>query len=85
MKALLDRITVGSHKLSDEDQVIRIASAWQHFFNLVENEQFDVSPSTANAINGIVAMLSSVHLRFFLPVPETSSTLTVINEQVNCS
>ena len=129
VKALLDGITVGGHKFSDEDQVIRIAKAWQHLFNLVEDEQFDLSLSTANAINGIVAerealewgeirkadvsiagtdyrppsaselpgrlencspnyrpvaMLSSEHLRFFLPVLETSSTLTVISEQVNC-
>ncbi len=55
VKTLLDGITVGGHKISDEDQVIRIAKAWQHLFNLVENEQFDVSPSSANAINGIVA------------------------------
>lgn len=52
---LLDGITVGGHKVSDENHVLRLASAWNEIFHLVERDEFELSKRTAISLNELVA------------------------------
>ena len=52
---LLDGITVGGHKVSDQNQVLRISDAWQELFQLVENDQFELSKKIAIRLNTKIA------------------------------
>ena len=52
---LVDGITVGGHKVSDERQVLRIDRAWNELFQMVEADCFDLSKTTAIRLNEIVA------------------------------
>jgi Fic family protein len=55
VKTLLDGITVGGHKLSDAEQVLRLNQALTYVIGLVKGSTFELSASTAQAIQGIVA------------------------------
>ena len=52
---LLDGLTVGGHKLSDEDQVRRLHRSWTELFEMVANENFELSKKTAIRLNELVA------------------------------
>jgi prophage maintenance system killer protein len=43
VQTLLDGITVGGHKVSDEQQVINTAEAWKRLFEIVEAGTFELS------------------------------------------
>ena len=55
VKTLLDGITVGGHKLSDAEQVLRLNQALSYVIGLVKDEKFELSAATAKTIQGIVA------------------------------
>jgi Fic family protein len=55
VKTLLDGITVGGHRLSDAEQVLRLNQALSHLLQLVRAEKFELSAVTAQTIQGIVA------------------------------
>ncbi|WP_321528848.1 Fic family protein [Sedimenticola selenatireducens] len=55
VQTLLDGITVGGHKLSDQDQVLRISAGWDRLIQLVEKESFSLDKQTAIEINALVA------------------------------
>jgi Fic family protein len=55
VKTLLDGITVGGHKLSDAEQVLRLNQALSHVIGLVKDSKFELSAVTAQTIQGIVA------------------------------
>jgi hypothetical protein len=55
VKTLLDGITVGGHKPSDAEQVLRLNQALSHVIELVKAEKFEFSDTTAKTIRGIVA------------------------------
>lgn len=42
VQTLLDGVTVGGHKLSDQDQIIRIRDSWDFIFELSKNKAFTV-------------------------------------------
>ncbi|MCY4128855.1 MAG: Fic family protein [Gammaproteobacteria bacterium] len=52
---LLDGITVGGHKVSDQNQVFRLDSAWTELFRLVESDQFELTKRIAIGLNELVA------------------------------
>ena len=52
---LLDGTTVGGHKLSDQNQVLRLDRAWNEVFHLVESDCFELSKRTAIHLNELVA------------------------------
>lgn len=55
VKTLLDGITVGGHKLSDAEQVLRLNKALTYVIGLVKAGKFELSAATAQSIQGIVA------------------------------
>lgn len=52
---LIDGITVGGHKVSDQNQVLRIDRAWNTVFQLVESDRFELSKRMAIQLNELVA------------------------------
>ncbi|MBI4356362.1 MAG: Fic family protein [Gammaproteobacteria bacterium] len=55
VKTLLDGITVGGHKLSDEQQVLNQAESWNYLLTLVQNQQFVLNKKIFCELNAIVA------------------------------
>ncbi len=55
VKTLLEGVTVGGHKLSDAEQVLRLNRALSYVIGLVKDGQFKLSAETAQSIQGIVA------------------------------
>jgi hypothetical protein len=55
VKTLLDGITVGGHKLSDSEQVLRLNQALSYVLESVKSATFEFSAVTAKTIQGIVA------------------------------
>ncbi len=54
VKTLLDGVTVGGHRLSDEMQILRLRRAWDELIRLVESESFDLSKDTALRLHAVV-------------------------------
>ena len=52
---LLDGITVRGHRLSDQNQVLRLVRAWDEVFRLVDSDRFELSRRTAIHLNKLVA------------------------------
>jgi Fic family protein len=55
VQTLLDGITVGGKKLSEEQQVLNAAKAWQKLFKLVEADQFSLDKGTLCELHTLVA------------------------------
>ncbi|MDU9048552.1 MAG: Fic family protein [Candidatus Electrothrix sp. Rat3] len=55
VQTLLDGITVGGHKLSDQQIVLNQSNAWQEVFALVKNDRFAVTAEIACKLHGIAA------------------------------
>lgn len=55
VQTLLDGITIGGHKVSDEQQIYRIKNGWDYLFDLVKNKKVLIDIDTFNKINDIVA------------------------------
>ena len=55
VQTLLDGITVGGHKLSDQQVAINQGNAWRQLFNDLEQKQFNVSDKYAIALHSIAA------------------------------
>ncbi len=55
VQTLLDGITVGGYKLSDQQIVLNQSNAWQEIFALVKNDQFAVTAEIACTLHGIAA------------------------------
>lgn len=55
VQTLLDGITVGGHKLSDQKLITNQRDSWNLLFNLVENEKFLLSKQTACSLQGEAA------------------------------
>lgn len=55
IQTLIDGITVGGHKLSDQEQVLNLNQALSYLIGLVKREKFRIDEKTACAIQGIVA------------------------------
>lgn len=55
VKTLIEGVTVGGHKLTDADQVLRLNRALSHVIGLVKEGTFRLDAQTACEIQGIVA------------------------------
>lgn len=53
VQTILDGITVGGHKVSDQNMAINQAKAWEYIFALVDKRQFRFDQQTALAIHAI--------------------------------
>jgi len=53
VKTLLDGITVGGHKLSDQEQVLNQARSWKRLFDMVKNQSFRVDKETFRELHAI--------------------------------
>ena len=53
VQTLLDGITVGGHKISDQNMALNQAAAWKYLFTLVAEDQFNVSKDVALSIHSI--------------------------------
>lgn len=65
VKTLLDGITVGGHKLSDEQQVLNQAESWRYLLELIKTEQFLWSKKLYGELNNIVARDESLEWGVF--------------------
>lgn len=54
VKTLLGGVTVGGHKLSDQNQILRLRRTWEELFQLVETDRFELSKDTALILHAIV-------------------------------
>ncbi len=55
VKTLMDGVTVGGHKLSDEQQVLNLVAAANTLFTLVKDEQFIVNKPIFDRLHVLVA------------------------------
>jgi Fic family protein len=55
IQTLLDGITVGGHKISDQQIVLNQHQAWRLLFELIEKNQFAVTAKTACALHAVAA------------------------------
>ncbi len=55
VKTLMDGVTVGGHRLSDERQVLNLAAAAGELFAMVRSRQFRMDKATFNRLHGLVA------------------------------
>jgi Fic family protein len=55
VQTYLQGITVGGHKIEDEEKLKQQALAWKYLIGLVENEKFEFSKDVACSIQNIVA------------------------------
>jgi len=55
VKTLLDGVTVGGRKISDQDQVLNLAESSKHLLALVKTEKFSLDKTTFTELNSLVA------------------------------
>lgn len=55
VKTLLEGITVGGHKVGEQEQVLRIANGWKRLLSLVEQDAFSLAKAVAVELNTLVA------------------------------
>ena len=53
VQTILDGITVGGHKISDQNMVINQAETWKHLLSLIENNKFSFSKVIALELHAI--------------------------------
>ncbi|WP_409069240.1 Fic family protein [Clostridium sp. FAM 1755] len=56
VQTLLDGITVGGHRVADEQQIYDLKSSWEYLFELVKKDAFQLNKETFNNINIKVAI-----------------------------
>ena len=56
VQTLLDGITVGGHRVSDEQQIFDLRNSWLYLFDLVQKNEFEISKEIFNNINYKVAV-----------------------------
>lgn len=55
VKTLLDGVTVGGHRISDQEQVLNLAESSRRLLTIVKSGQFELSKLVFTELNGIVA------------------------------
>ena len=55
VQTLLDGITIGGHKISDEQQIYSIRNAWSYLFDLVIHDNVKININIFNKLNDIIA------------------------------
>ncbi len=55
IQTLLDGVTVGGHKISDQNIALNQANAWRMLFSLIEENRFEITPETLCALHAVAA------------------------------
>lgn len=55
VKTLLEGVTVGGRKISDQSQVLNLAESAKHLLGLVKGRKFSVNKQVFTALHGLVA------------------------------
>ncbi|MGL5718417.1 MAG: Fic family protein [Paraclostridium sp.] len=55
VQTLLEGITIGGHKVSDEQQIFSIRNGWNHLFDIVKKNNSSIDTNIFNEFNYIVA------------------------------
>lgn len=55
VQTLLDGITIGGHKVSDEQQILSIRNAWNYLFDIILKNNTSIDINIFNKFNDIVA------------------------------
>lgn len=55
VQTLVDGITVGGHKVSDEQQIYDLRDSWNYLYDLISSDKFQLTKDTFDRINLIVA------------------------------
>lgn len=55
IKTLLEGVTVGGRKLSDQEQILNLSESSKHLMNLVRNREFKLDKATFSSLHGLVA------------------------------
>lgn len=55
IQTLLDGVTVGGHKVTDQQVALNQANTWRTLFKLIENDQFDISEEFVCSLHQIAA------------------------------
>ncbi len=55
IQTLLEGITVGGHKISEQQVALNQVNAWRHLFHLIETKQFSVTIEQVCALHSIAA------------------------------
>jgi hypothetical protein len=55
VKTLLEGVTVGGRKLSDQEQILNLAESAKHLVGLVKNRDFELDKSTFCSLHALVA------------------------------
>ena len=53
VQTILDGITVGGHKISDQNMALNQAKAWRYLFDLIDNNAFELNKETVLKIHSI--------------------------------
>lgn len=69
VKTLLDGLTVGGHKLSDQNQILRLRRTWDELFHLVEQDSFELSKDIALKLHAIVGEQEALEWGIFRSRP----------------
>jgi len=65
VKTLLDGITVGGRKVSDQEQILNLAHSAKYLLALVKSMQFEVSKSVFTSLHAIIARLEALEWGIF--------------------
>lgn len=55
VQTLLDGITVGGHKLSDEQQILNLKSSWQYIMDMILGNSFELDMLLSNNLHSLIA------------------------------
>lgn len=55
VKTLLEGVTVGGRKLSDQEQILNLAESSKHLMDLVKNQEFKLDKATFCSLHALVA------------------------------
>ena len=55
VQTLLDGVTIGGHKISDQEQVLNLAEASRRLLTMVRAGQFELSKAVFTEFNGVIA------------------------------
>jgi hypothetical protein len=55
VKTLLEGVTVGGRKLSDQEQILNLAESSKHLMDLVRNREFKLDKATFSSLHALVA------------------------------
>jgi hypothetical protein len=64
VKTLLEGVTVGGRKLSDQEQILNLAESSKHLMDLVKTREFKLEKSTFCALHALVARGEGLETQF---------------------